>query len=184
MDDYIDVVDINGELIGQSQLKSIVHKKGLYHHTAHVWFYTKSCEILLSQRSSKKAICPLLWDVSVAGHVDANETIAQAAIRETQEEIGLVVSKDDLNKIGVFKSFRNYDNGIIDNEFHNTFICELKVPISNLKTQIEEVEAIKLVDFKAFETLLMNSEVNNHFVSSNKLYYQKVLESIKKLIAV
>lgn len=179
MDEYIDIADKHGNLTGKNQLKSIIHKTGLYHHTAHVWFYTKSGTILLSQRSAKKTICPLMWDVSVAGHVDAGESIENAAIRETKEEIGLSISKKDLIKLGVFECFQSYDNGINDNEFHNTFICELKVSLSKLIPQVEEVEALKLVDFKTFEMLLKNSETNNHFVASNRAYYQKILEFIK-----
>lgn len=179
MDEYIDIADKNGKLTGKKELKSIIHTSGLYHHTAHIWFYTKNGHILLSQRSAKKIICPLIWDVSVAGHVDAGETIEFAAVRETKEEIGLSISEKDLVKLGVFKCFQSYDTGIRDNEFHNTFICELKVPLSKLTRQADEVEALKLVDFKTFETLLKNSETNNHFIATNRLYYQKVLDYIR-----
>ena len=183
MNEYIDVVDKNGNLTGKSELKSIIHQTGLYHHTAHVWFYTKTGQILLSQRSAKKTICPLMWDVSVAGHVDAGESIKQAAIRETKEEIGLNITEADLLKIGVFNCFQNYKNGIIDNEFHNTFIAELKVSLTHLNRQEEEVEALKLVDISTFKTLLAQSETNNHFVATNSDYYLTVLEHIQNKTA-
>ncbi|GGZ86615.1 NUDIX hydrolase [Algibacter mikhailovii] len=183
MDELIDLADNQGNLLGKTELKSIIHKKGYYHHTTHIWFYTKKGEVLLSQRSAKKAICPLLWDVSVAGHIDAGETPEQGGIRETQEEIGLQITQHDLIKIGVFKCFQSYDYGIIDNEFHNTFICELKVPLQTLIPQEEEVEALKLVSFDEFESLIKNINNNgNHFVPSNKAYYQIVLKSIKNSV--
>ena len=182
MDEYIDVLNMNGELTGKTELKSVIHKKGLYHHTAHVWFYTSSGEILLSQRSAKKTICPLLWDVSVAGHVDAGETIKQAAIRETYEEIGLDVSETDLKKIGVFECFQTYDTGIIDNEFHNTFIAKLKVALTELTPQADEVESCKLVSLATFNELIKKAGVNNHFVATNKAYYKTVLRNIKQAI--
>lgn len=178
MDEYIDIVDANGKPTGKSELKSIIHQKGHYHNTAHIWFYTNNGEILLSQRSAKKNICPLLWDVSVAGHVDSGESIKQAAIRETKEEIGLDVSENDLQKIGVFECFQSYKSGIHDNEFHHTFICELKVQLPNLIPQEEEVEALKLVSIEKFKSILNNIGANNHFVPSNKAYYQDVLKNI------
>lgn len=178
-EEFIDIVSKNQKPTGESAPKSVIHQKGYYHNTAHIWFYTNDGEILLSQRSAKKIICPLMWDVSVAGHIDAGESVETAAIRETKEEIGVLISKKDLNKIGVFECFQTYKNGIIDNEFHNTFICQLNVPLSSLIPQNEEVEALKLVNFKSFEMLLANSETNSHFVASNRDYYQKVLEFIK-----
>lgn len=179
MDEYIDVVDKQGNFIGKSELKSIIHKKGYYHHTAHVWFYTKNGAVLLSQRSAKKTICPLLWDVSVAGHIDAGETPMQAAVRETQEEIGITISENNLQPIGVFECFQTYENGINDNEFHNTFIAEITESISQLTIQEEELEAVKFVSLDEFKKLIENIGADNHFVPSNKTYYELVWQNIK-----
>ena len=177
-DELIDIVTKSGDPTGQSALKSKIHSKGFYHNTVHIWFYTRDGEILLQQRAATKAIYPLLWDVSVAGHIDAGETIKDGAIREIKEEIGLTISKKKLHKIGVFECFQTYPNGIIDNEFHHTFIVELKELIFNLTPQEEEVEALKLVNMNHFHELLDNSETNNHFVASNKPYYEKVIDAI------
>jgi isopentenyldiphosphate isomerase len=182
MEEYIDIVDKNGHPTGVSAPKSEIHTKGHMHNTAHVWCYTSDGNILLQQRSASKAIYPLLWDVSVAGHIDAGETIEQAAIREAQEEIGICISEHHLIKIGVFKCFQSYPNGMIDNEFHNTFITEVDINIKDLRPQKEEVEAIKFVNFSEFETLLKNSETNNHFVPTNRTYYEFVLDAIKEKV--
>ena len=177
-EEFIDIVSKNQKPTGESAPKSVIHQKGYYHNTAHIWFYTNDGKILLAQRSAKKIICPLLWDVSVAGHIDAGETPKQAAIREAREEIGLSISEKSLNKIGVFECFQTYKNGIIDNEFHHTFISELKVLLSELSPQIEEVEALKLVSINTFKQLIKNIGDNNHFVASNKSYYDIVLQNI------
>ena len=60
-------------------------------------------EILLQQRSHKKIIHPLLWDVSTAGHIDAGESFLEAALRETKEEnwISSKTSKSS-KKLGLF----------------------------------------------------------------------------------
>ncbi|HLV13677.1 MAG TPA: NUDIX domain-containing protein [Xanthomarina sp.] len=179
-EEFIDIVTKDGVPTGKTALKSEIHTKGYYHNTAHIWFYTKDGRILLAQRAATKTIYPLLWDVSVAGHVDAGETVEQAAIREIQEEIGLTIAEGDLQKIGVFPCFQSYDNGIIDNEFHHTFIAELKVAIEHLKPQPGEVEALELVTVETYKPLLANSYTNSYFVASNREYYEFVLKEISK----
>lgn len=181
-EDYIDIVNSNGSYTGESAPKSKIHSKGYFHNTVHIWFYTLEGTILLQQRAASKVICPLLWDVSVAGHIDAGETLKSGAIREIKEEIGLSISENDLNKIGVFECFQSYPNGIIDNEFHHTFIAELKTNIDQLIPQKEEVEALKLVSIDDFQQLLENSRNNSHFVASNRKYYEFVINSIKKTL--
>lgn len=180
MDELIDIVDNKGIPTGKSALKSEIHAKGYYHNTAHVWFFTRDRHILLAQRAASKAIYPLLWDVSVAGHVDAGETIETAAIREIKEEINLDISTPELIKIGVFECFQSYSNGIKDNEFHHTYICELKTGLTKLTPQKHEVETLKLVSFNNFESLLENSDSNSHFIASNRGYYLNVLKAMKR----
>ncbi|WP_299124472.1 NUDIX domain-containing protein [uncultured Winogradskyella sp.] len=180
MDEYIDIVNSSGEPTGKSALKSEAHKNGWYHNTIHLWLYTTKGEILLQQRSHKKVIYPLLWDVSVAGHIDSGETFISAALRETKEEIGLQLEANHLQKIGVFLHETNYAEGKIkDNEYHQVYISELHIDINELLPQEDEVEALKLVSFEEFEDLLTNSESNHHFIPSNKSYYSFVLNAIK-----
>ena len=181
MDEYIDIVTKKGEPTGKTALKSKAHQNGWYHNTIHVWLYTLKGEILLQQRSHKKIIHPLLWDVSTAGHIDAGESFIEAALRETKEEIGLQLQQENLQKIGAFLHETDYGD-IQDNEFHQVYIAELKADISQLQPQEAEVEALKLVSFKEFETLLAQSKTNNHFISTNTSYYNFVLKTIKETL--
>ncbi len=179
MDEYIDIVTETGEPTGKVALKSEAHKNGWWHNTIHVWLYTRDGRILLQQRSRKKSIFPLLWDVSAAGHIEAGEAVLDAAIREVKEELGLELSHKDLLKIGVHKHPSTYANGRIkDYEFHQVYIAELPVGIDDLKLQEEEVEALKLVSTHELIELL-DTKNNNHFVESNRDYYLFVIDQIK-----
>ncbi|RNC86394.1 MAG: NUDIX domain-containing protein [Winogradskyella sp.] len=183
MDELIDIVDSQGKPTGTIALKSEAHKNGLYHNTIHLWLFTENGEIVLQQRSKKKKIYPLLWDVSVAGHIDAGESFETAAIRECQEEIGLDLTESELIKIGTHLHESIYDDGKVkDFEFHQIYIAKLNKELNSLKPQPDEVEALKLVTFNEFENLLESSENNSHFIASNTSYYQFVLNTIKSQI--
>jgi isopentenyldiphosphate isomerase len=183
-EEYIDIVTDSGAPTGKIALKDEAHRNGWYHNTIHLWLYTKKGDILLQQRSHKKSIYPLLWDVSAAGHVDAGEALLDAAIRETHEELGLLLKPEELTKIGIHKHCKNYNNGQIkDYEFHHVFIAELPVNIEELTPDLEEVEAVKLVTFSEVLNLLQNSATNNHFVADNSDYYLFVIDAVKKQLS-
>ena len=178
MDELIDILDSDGNFTGKSCLKSEAHKKGMYHATVHVWFYTKNQQILLQKRASTKKVFPNLWDVSVAGHISAGETIVESAIREVREEIGLEIFENQLNKVGIRLNKIQHSNGILDCEFKHIYVCELTKAISKLKRQISEVDDIKLFDL----SILKDSTKHGNFMVRNiNSYYDFVYDKISNL---
>lgn len=181
MDELIDILDSSGNLTGQTAMKSEAHRKGLFHQTVHIWFYTSDGKVLLQQRAKDKKTHPLLWDVSVAGHIGAGEEIEIAAIREVHEEIGLTISKEGLVKIGFFPSFFKHRDDLTDNEFHHTFIYELKTGLEDLKKQESEVEALALISISKFEKELKDEKHSKRYVAHPIDYYMSVIKEIENL---
>jgi isopentenyldiphosphate isomerase len=181
MDELIDILNSNGKALGRSAKKSEAHRLGLFHATVHIWFYTKDGELLLQKRSAIKDINPGMWDVSVAGHIGAGESIIDAAIREVQEEIGIAITGKELNKIGVFKSIQKHSEQLIDCEFHHTFLSELKISLKHLTKQESEVDDLKLISTVQFINELNNKELAKHYVSYSKKYFTEILKEIDQL---
>ena len=175
MDELIDIVDENGASTGKTALKSEAHKNGWFHNTAHIWLFTKDKKILLQKRAMTKKVFPGLWDISVAGHIAAGESIVLGAKREVEEELGLFLGKENLVKIGTRKHQISHKNGIIDHEFHHVFIAELKVDLSKLTIQKEEVDEIKLFDL---EILLKTKQHKNVLLPEYYKYYENVYNKI------
>lgn len=180
MNELVDILDTNGNYTGQTCLKSEAHLKGLFHPTVHIWFYTLDGKILFQKRGKDKKTFPLLWDVSVAGHIGAGENTIEAAIREVEEEIGLQISLADLYKIGIFKSMQKHSHVLMDNEFHHTFLCELKIPISNLNKQESEVEDLALFQLADFKSKVNHEDLDG-FVPHSTSYYKKIIGEIEKI---
>jgi isopentenyl-diphosphate delta-isomerase len=180
MDELIDIVNIDGNKTGETILKSVAHRNGIFHQTVHIWFYTKDHHILLQQRGKDKNTFPLLYDVSVAGHIASGESIEAAAVREIAEEIGLNINEKALKKIGVFKSIQKHSPGLIDAEFHHTFIAELKVTLLELTKQESEVEDLQLTSLLKFSEETWGLANSKKYVPHNSEYYKTVIKAIKK----
>ncbi|MDC9722211.1 MAG: NUDIX domain-containing protein [Urechidicola sp.] len=178
-DELIDI--LNDDItVKKTCLKSEAHKHGHLHASVHVWFYTKSGEILFQKRSTNKIAFPNLWDVSVAGHISSGETAIKSALREVKEEIGLSVTINELKKIGSFKEFHQHKIDFIDNEIHLIYIGELSTPLNQLKIQEEELSAIKLIPIDTFKKELEKSDFYKSYVPHSNEYYTFVLNEISK----
>jgi isopentenyl-diphosphate delta-isomerase len=180
MDELIDILTPEGEPTGKTALKSEAHKNGWFHATVHIWLFTSDEKILLQKRALTKKVFPGIWDISVAGHIGAGEKIIEGAKREVFEEIGLQLKEKDFTKIGTRIHQVKHKNGIQDNEHHHVFIVELKVPISSLTMQEEEVAGLELWDLtvlkntKNLENVLL-PEFHEYYVS----VYDKIISHLK-----
>ena len=177
-------MDSEGNYTGQKILKSEAHQNGLFHPTVHIWLYTDKGEVLLQQRAQIKKTFPLYWDVSVAGHVGAGETIIAGAIREVKEEIGLDISETELTPIGVFKSVQEHHSGLLDCEFHHTFVSCLKQPLETLCKQEEEVAALLLKPIDIWEKDLFSKLPSLNYVPHTTTYYNEVISALRSAMSL
>jgi isopentenyldiphosphate isomerase len=90
-DELLDFCDGRGEWGGVATRRE-VHARGLWHRTLHLWLATpdEGGSLLYQLRSATTANWPNRLDASVAGHLLAGETFADA-MRESREEIGITV---------------------------------------------------------------------------------------------
>ncbi len=180
MDELIDILTLEGKSTGKTALKSEAHKKGWFHATAHIWFFTSDEKILLQKRALTKKVFPGIWDISVAGHIGAGEEVLEGAKREVFEEIGLILEDKDFIKIGTRIHQVNHENGIQDNEHHHVFIAELKTPISELTMQPEEVAGLELWDLKVLkETKNLENVLLPRFHEYYVNVYNKIISHLK-----
>jgi O-acetyl-ADP-ribose deacetylase len=156
-----------GVIGGPIKTKPEVHRDGNWHIAAHVWIVTPGGRVLLQKRSLEKENWPGYWDVSAAGHVSAGETAAEAAVRETFEELGLRVTPNQLRRIGVSREQNVLRDGTyLDNEEHEIFIVEREVDLSMLTLQPGEVDEVQLVELDALAnvTPLVPHDVEYHLL--------------------
>ena len=178
-DELIDIFDGNNKPTGIRKMKSEAHRDGLYHRAAHVWIYNSKGEVLLQLRAKDKETDPNRWDISAAGHVGAGEDPVEAAIRETKEELGLSIKKEDLEFIMIRNLSLNYSSTITNREFQYAYLLRFDGDIGTLKAQEEEVQEIKFVSISSVLKDLKTEPEKYRYVSHNE-YWLTMLSLMQK----
>lgn len=101
-DELLDLVNERDEVI-EVLPRSEVYKRGLHNFRAiNVFIKNSQGQIWIPRRVATKRVFPLCLDMSVGGHVESGETYDFAFTRETQEELGLDITKLNWRLIGHF----------------------------------------------------------------------------------
>ncbi|NWK57107.1 ribosomal RNA small subunit methyltransferase A [Verrucomicrobiaceae bacterium N1E253] len=90
--ELFDVVDEQDQVLRQ-ETREVVHRDGLMHRAVHMFVFNKRKELFLQKRSRLKDKHPGVWDSSAAGHLNAGEAYEATAIRELEEELGIVTDE-------------------------------------------------------------------------------------------
>lgn len=156
--EYFDVLDKYGSFTGEVKSREECHAKGLWHKGVVVFIVSSDNKrVLLQQRSNNKKMWPNLWDITAGGHVLHDEFGWEANLREAKEEIGITLTKNDLEFIGATIS-ENIKGDIIDNHFNEYYIAHKDIDIKDITLQEEEVQ-----DIKWFTKEEIEERVNDNF---------------------
>lgn len=163
MEELLDILDENtGSKTGEIVSKEIAHKTGKWHGSIHVLIINKDkSKTLLQKRSKEKKLYPDTWDISVGGHISAGEDDITSAIRELNEELGLLINKDKLIKVDKIKEQLN-NNGVISNEYVSIFLLYDDININNIKLQAREVSNIKWCSKEELNSFINNKVIIPH----------------------
>lgn len=100
-------------------------------------------ELLWQKRSQKVSRYPGDFDISAGGHINLGESLVEAAIRETREEIGVKIEADDLN----FVMMRPFNK----NRFAWIYAVNYTGKEENFCFDDEEVSEVRWVSLKDTE---------------------------------
>lgn len=99
-----DVYEKNGNKTGrkiQRENRDDLLGKDEYHLVVHIYIRNSKGQFLVQKRSEKKQFLPGIWDIT-AGCAVAGDDGITAAMRETEEELGIVLKEEEFKYIGRF----------------------------------------------------------------------------------
>jgi len=149
------------------QLTDAMDKK-LIVGVSHLMVVNDRGEMLLQKRSAN-VFYPNLWNAAAAGHIDAGDTPEGTAVKELQEEMGIVVAEKDIEHVNSF--LLKYPEG--HGKYHNIFSVRVEGR-PDVTYESEEVSDYRWVAVDDLE-----EEINNHpsnftmaFVAFAKKYFE------------
>ncbi|KKQ06324.1 MAG: hypothetical protein US16_C0019G0020 [Candidatus Moranbacteria bacterium GW2011_GWE2_36_40] len=178
-EEYLDIVDENGNLTGEKELRSVCHEKGLWHNVAVAYFYrfeNNKLELLVHLRSKFKEQNPSKWAMRFGGHVEAGSTKEETVVKEIREETGIKITLEELIP-GMKVSYNGEDNKEIGNSYYYNFKGDLK----DLTFNDGEVQEVKWMNIDAIEKSMRNDSSIWDSQSINRFLIRKndILSKIK-----
>ncbi|WP_455330654.1 NUDIX hydrolase [Exiguobacterium profundum] len=194
MKEHLTIFDENHRKIGEKE-RNQVHVDGDWHETFHCWFWKEDL-IYLQRRSMEKQDFPGKYDITAAGHLATDETIANG-VREIEEELGLSLTFEQLTFMGIFEDVIELDE-FLDREFAHTY-CYLYQgePIHFDDQEVMDVVAVNRNELLALtegrlRTIEGCSLMTNHLVQITQAdlvphlqtYWQNIFESLTRMDAL
>jgi isopentenyldiphosphate isomerase len=131
----LNVIDEKGNIIGQYTRENI-HKNGLLHKEVHTFFYTPQKEINFQLRDKYKDTFPSLLDATVGGHVELGSDYIDTALKEMDEETGVIAIENDLRLIKLIrKQARDEKTKTTNNVVRAVYVYRFDDNVSVLKIE-------------------------------------------------
>lgn len=161
-DEYLDIVDKNGNLTGITCPRWICHLLALPHTVIHIlltWNSTAIGPVMICQvRSWNKSDSPGQVDITVGGHIKSGTDKLKAAYTEMSEEIGLTQNDilNPLQQVAQYKCTCGHEkNNLHDNEYRFCYSGRIKTnAMENIHFKDSEVVGIYLCPILEARNLL------------------------------
>jgi mutator protein MutT len=165
-EELVDIVDEDDRVIGRAT-RSQMRREKLLHRVVAVLCRNRDGEVYIHRRTATKDLFPGLYDVFVAGTVEAGETYDDAARRELEEELGITGATLE-------PLFRHRYEGAETRSHTAVYSVEWDGPI------VHQASEIAWGEFRSIEAVLANSERFDFVPDGAELFTRYVAEYLNR----
>jgi len=161
--EFFDVLDKNRKPLGYTKKRGDILEDNEYNSGIEIWIFNDQ-KLLLTRRSQEKSH-PLEWEVP-GGCSQKGESSIETLKRELKEEIG----------ININNNYELLGTELYKKQFIDIYKSNMKIDLTNIKLQPEEVSDIKFVTKEEF----LEMAKNNIIVKSVYNRYNVIKDKLKK----
>lgn len=146
--EIFDVYNEQGERIGKTIPRGDTLPDGEFHLVVHIWIRNKEGKYLVQKRNKATDRVPGQY-AATGGAVTTGEDSITGAIRETEEEIGVRFTKDQMKLVKRYFVKDNHSSFITD-----LYLVEENVLLSDLKLDYNEVSECEYFTMEEIKQLV------------------------------
>jgi 8-oxo-dGTP pyrophosphatase MutT (NUDIX family) len=139
-----DLYDIDRNPLGRTHQRGTTNVRGEYHVVVSIWTVDSQNRVLLTLRDPAKESFPNHWE-NTGGSVLSGESSLSAAVRELEEETGIVAREDELVLVG---------SEITRDSFVDHYLLRRDLPLRDVRLQPGETADARWVALDELDTMI------------------------------
>ena len=171
--ELIKIVDENGNFTGEIMDKEKAHDLNLLHWEVGMFIINDKSQVLLQKRSANKRFHPNKWALC-AGHVDADEELEIAALREMKEEVGLDASIEELHLLEAMEVKKKAQNSHIIRYYY----VRCNKEENEFTIQEEELSEVKWIYIDEIMDMIKNKDDSIVFKEDKMYLFERLKEVV------
>jgi len=170
--EFFDIYDETGQKLNKKALRGTKLKDGEYQLVVNVWIKNSENKYLIQQRNKHTDDIPYMW-ATTAGVVTSGDTSMETAIKETFEELGVVLTKENLKLVKRYFVKDDYGNNIMD-----IYLIKQDISLKDLVIDKTEVKQCRFASIKEIKTMIKEQLFWDYEkISQDKNYFNLIEKS-------
>lgn len=170
---WVDVVDQNNQKAHMRLPIAWATDRGLWHRGVHVVVQTTDGKYVVGKRAKAIVFAPGMLQVSLGGGVDTGEEPLHAAVRETHEELGVLLHEKAFRPLFMHRHASYHPHYNKHSKVH-VYVYAVRLPLhsTQLRPQPGEVDELRVVTPAQVRRLIRTHRLRNfgHLEWAYKFY--------------